>query len=286
MTDMEYLNPTPVAALPQTMWLVYRAVMERPGASPELLFELLVPEAMRVGVPGEGSHVKVALSRLQSLDLVQLQQGGLHATKVRDSASFLRQLRHRVVQPADAFGPGFDGADDLRKGLIWLMRESPTKALDYESDVAPRTSVFVNGTRWNTFRTWCDALGLGQAALSVMSANKAAGKIVPNPTRAVIDAIQHPFGDAPTRRTQLPINVFVDFLRQELPILPGHSSANFEGLDANQGNALHVIGLALTAGEELGILKLEYQSDPSSVMALPDAQHGETRYVSAVTIGK
>jgi hypothetical protein len=78
----------------------------------------------------------------------------------------------------------------------------------------------------------------------------------------------------------------VQFLRQELPVLPGHPSATYEGLneDEEEDNALRVIGLALTAAEELKVLTLKYQSDPSGVMALPDAQHGETRYVSAVTI--
>ena len=166
------------------------------------------------------------------------------------------------------------------------MRESPTKALDYDVDVAPKTSVFVNGTRWNTFRTWCDALGFGQSALDVMAENKAGNRIVPNPTRAVVDAIAYPFGDALPRGEQLPIGRLVEFLRQELPVLPGHPSATFEGLNEDEGNALRVIGLALTAAEELDVLTLKYQSDPSGVMALPDAQHGETRYVSAVTIGK
>ncbi len=36
----------------------------------------------------------------------------------------------------------------------------------------------------------------------------------------------------------------------------------------------------------MNVLTLTYQSDPSGVMALPDAQHGATRYVSAVTIRK
>ncbi len=119
-----------------------------------------------------------------------------------------------------------------------------------------------------------------------MTDNRAVGRIVPNPTRAVVDVILHPFSDDLPRGNQHSINAFVEFLRQELPVLPGHPSATFEGLDANQDNALRVMGFALTGAEELGIVKLDYQSDPSSVMALPDAQHGEARYVSAVTIGK
>ncbi|GAB3446575.1 hypothetical protein GCM10027517_29000 [Phycicoccus ginsengisoli] len=283
---MEYLNPNPSPALPQAMWLVYRAAMERPGTRTEDLFDLVVPTAIRAKTPGAGAHFKSALSALRKLGVLSQHEGVLEATKVPDSRAFLRLLRHRIVQPAASFSADFEGADDIRRGLIWLMRQSPAKPLDYEADVAPKTSVFVNGTRWNTFRTWCDALGFGQAALSVMAKNNANNCIVPNPTRAVVDAIAHPFGEGLPRGEQVPIGRLVDFLRRELPVLPGHPSAMLEGLNEDEDNALRAIGLALTAAEELDVLTLKYQSDPSGVMALPDAQHGETRYVSAVTIGK
>lgn len=283
---MEYLNPNPSPALPQAMWLVYRAAMERPGTTTTDLFDLVVPTAIRAGTPSAGGHFKSAVSALRKLGVLDENSGALKTVEVSGSEAFLRLLRHRIVQPPESFSAYFEGADDLRRGLIWLMRQSPSKALDYEADVAPKTSVFVNGTRWNTFRMWCDALGFGQSALSAMAENKAGGRIVPNPSRAVVDAITSPFGEALPRRVQLPIGRLVQFLRQELPVLPGHLSATYEGLneDDDEDNALRVIGLALTAAEEMKILTLKYQSDPSGVMALPDAQHGETRYVSAATI--
>ena len=76
---MEYLNPSPVAALPQTMWLVHSAVMERPGVTSDTLFDLLVPEAMRANTSADGGHFKVALSRLLKLDLISEHEGGLRA---------------------------------------------------------------------------------------------------------------------------------------------------------------------------------------------------------------
>ncbi len=283
---MEYLNPSPAPALPQAMWLVYRAAMERPGSSATDLLDLVVPSAMRETTPSQGGHFKSALSALQKLGLIDESSKALRADPVANAAGFLRLLRHRIVQPPEVFGTEFEGADDIRKGLIFLMRESPAKALDYQTDVAQRLeSVFVNAGRWNTFRTWCDALGFGQAALSVMTDGRATGRIVPNPTRAVVDAIQKPFGDPLPRGEQISVSRLVNFLRQELPVLPGHPSATFEGFSGDDGNGLRALGLALTGAEELAILRLEYQSDPSSVMALPDAQHGEVRYVSAVTIG-
>lgn len=291
---MEYLNPSPAAALPQAMWLVYSTAMERPGSASETLFDLVVPAAMRPKTPGDGSHVKRALSALLKLDLITEVDGTLSAEKVPGPQEFLRQLRHRIVQPPEKFGPEFDGADDIRRGLVWLMRQSPAQALDYVEDVeqkenAEAEKVFVNPSRWNTFRIWCDVLGFGQTALDAMAKDKdkdkAGSRIVPNPSRAVVDAISNPFGETLPRGEQLPIGRLVDFLREELPVLPGHPSAIFGGV-GDDDNPLRVVGHALTAAEEMDVLTLTYQSDPSGVMALPDARDGGTRYVSAVTIRK
>lgn len=283
---MEYLNPSPAPCLPQAMWLVYRTIMGRPGVSSDELFDLVVPTDMRSSTPSEGGHFRSALSALKKLRLVQTDRDAMRVGQLSGPEAFLRLLRHRIVHPPHAFEEGFDGAEDIRNGLIWLMRESPTGALDYDSDVATRTTVFTNGTRWNTFRTWCDVLGFGQAALEVMATGSAQGRIVPNPTRAIVDAIKHPFGEPLPRGRQIPIGQCMEFLRAELPVLPGHPSATFAGLEGEDRNALRVVGLALTAAEEVDILKMSYQSDPSGVMALPDAQQGQSRYVSAVTIAK
>lgn len=288
---MEYLNPSPAAALPQAMWLAYSATMEHPGCDSTTLLDLVVPTAMRPQTPSDGSHVKRAVSALLKLSLITETDGTLTAEKVSGPQEFLRQLRHRIVQPPEKFGPEYEGADDIRRGLVWLMRQSPARALDYAEDVEQKENaeaekkVFVNQARWNTFRMWCDVLGFGQTALDVMAKDRAGSRIVPNPSRAVVDAISHPFGEALPRGEQLPIGRLVDFLREELPVLPGHPSAIFDGL-ADDDNSLRVVGHALTAAEEMKVLTLSYQSDPSGVMALPDAQYGATRYVSAVTIGK
>lgn len=283
---MEYLNPNPAPCLPQTMWLVYRTIMSRPGIAPDALFDLVVPTDLRARTPSEGAHFRRSLSALEKLRLVHTDGNTLRVEKVSEPDAFTRLLRHRIVHPPHAFEEGFEGAEDIRNGLIWLMRESPTKALDYDSDVATRTTVFTNGTRWNTFRTWCDVLGFGQAALEVMATRSVQGQIVPNPTRAIVDAIKKPFGEPLPRGQQIPIGRLMDFLRTELPVLPGHPSATFDGLEGEDKNALRVVGLALTAAEETDVLKMSYQSDPSGVMALPDAQQGQSRYVSAVTIAK
>ncbi len=113
---MEYLNPSPAAALPQAMWLVYSAAMERPGSGAETLLDLVVPTAMRPQTPSDGSHVKRALSALVKLGLITEADGIVTAEKVSGPQEFLRQLRHRIVQPPEKFGPDFEGADDIRRG--------------------------------------------------------------------------------------------------------------------------------------------------------------------------
>ena len=69
-------------------------------------------------------------------------------------------------------------------------------------------------------------------------------------------------------------------------MLPGHPSATYDGLTGEADEALRALGLALTSAEERQILDMSYQSDPSGVMALPDAHDGRPRYVSAVSIRK
>jgi hypothetical protein len=276
------------------MWLIYRAVMDRPDLSQDEILALVIPDAMRARTPGDGAHVRRALAGLVEFKLIERSADSLHsAAKVAGPHAFLRLLRNRLVTPPAELGAGFQGAPDLRIGLIWLLRQSPTEPLDYEVNVAPvmPTKLFTNGAHWNTFRFWCEALGFGRPALTAMitgSGQKATGaKVVPDPTVAVIDAIRYPFGDSLPKGEQIPIGSLVEFLRHELPILPGHPSATYPGLADDPDAGLRAFGLALASAEERQVLTMKYQSDPSGVMALPDArERGKPRYVSAVTIRK
>lgn len=284
---MEILNPSPVAPLPQAMWLTYRAVMETPGLTREGVLDRVVPVAMRAKTPGgDGIHVVRALDALVKLEMVGSLGDRLEAERVHGAAGFVRSLRHRVVSPAEAFGSTYDPPHDLRRGLVWLMRQSPAKALDHDVDVEPVTKVFTNKTRWNTFRSWCEVLGFGQVMLEELAAPGASiggSKIVPNPTDAVVDVIRHPVGEPLPRGQKVPISQLVEFLRAELPVLPGHPSATFEGLTGSVEEGMRALGVALAGAEERAVLDMEYQSDPSGVMALADYD-GTVRYVSSVTI--
>ena len=274
------------------MWLTYRAVMKHPDLSQDEILALVVPDAIRVRTPGDGAHVKRALAGLVEFELVERSPEGLHNSQtVATAREFLRLLRNRLVRPPEERGDDYEGAPEVRAGLIWLLRQSPTEPLDFEVNVAPvmPKNLFINKARWNTFRFWSEGLGFGRPALAAMisgSGQKASGaKLVADPTTAIIDAIQHPFGDPLPREEQIPIGSFVEFLRNELPVLPGHQSATYPGLTDDPDSGARAVGLALASAEERRVLAMDYQSDPSSVMALPDAQeHGKTRYVSAVTI--
>ncbi|UQX87637.1 hypothetical protein M6D93_15200 [Jatrophihabitans telluris] len=291
---MDILNPNPAAGFPQALWLTYWAIMDYPDLNRDEILALVVPEAMRAHTPGDGAHVKRALAGLVEFRLVERSGEGLHScAKVDSPHAFLRLLRNRLVRPPDELGDGFEGAPDVRAGLIWLLRQSPTEPLDYSVNVAPvmPTKLFTNGAHWNTFRSWCEALGFGRPALTSMvtgSGQKVTGaKVVPDPTVAVIDAIRYPFGEPLAKGAQIPIGSLLEFLRNELPVLPGHPSATYPGLGDDSDGGVRALGLALASAEERHLLTMTYQSDPSGVMALPDAQeHGKPRYVSAVTITK
>ncbi|WP_127817849.1 hypothetical protein [Microbacterium sp. CPCC 204701] len=281
---MDVLNPSPALCLPQTMWLTYQVIMTSPGLGPDEVIAMVVPE----GLASQTQHGKRALSGLRDFRLVQQDESGaLSAESIDGASQFVRLLRRRaVVAPSDE-GPDYVGAPDLRAGLVWLMRQAPMLPLDYDTVQTEATgNPFVNDTRWNGFRLWSQALGFSRPALAALSKNASQrAKIVPDPTEAVIDAIRAPFGDPLPRGEQLPIGELLSFLRAELPVLPGHPSATYDGMAADDESSLRVLGLALSSAEQRGVLTMAYQSDPSGVMALPDAQDfGRSRYVSTVTV--
>lgn len=289
---MNILDPGSGAlCLPQAMWLVYRVVMERPDLRKEEILDLVTPVAMRSRLPQNGAHVQSALDGLAELRLLRVDAEGLYkADRVRSPHEFLRVLRCRLVSPPEEVGDGFEGAPDLRAALIWLMRRDPLAPLHWRENVETTmpTGLFTNDTRWNGFRWWSEALGFAREGLkSLMAHGGQRTWIVPDPTIAVIDAIENPMGEPLARGTQLPINDLLAFLRRELPVLPGHPSATYAGPPDEEGQASRALGMALATAEQRRVLSMAYQSDPSGVIALPDAQDfGHDRYVSTVTIGR
>jgi len=285
---MDVLNPSPSLCLPQAMWLIHRVIMAKPDLDQVEVLGLVTPQSMRARTPQDGAHARRALAGLIEFRLVQEVGGLLQAESLKTPQDFLRELRRRLVVPPVEMGESYRGAPDLRAALVWLMRQSPLESLHYEVNVQTNmpTGLFTNDTRWNGFRWWSEALGFGQLALkSLDRGGGAKTKIIPNPSVAVMDAIAHPFGDPLPRNEHIPVDRFVDFLRAELPVLPGHPSATYEGFVDGGDRVIAALGLALATAEQRQILKMDYQSDPSSVLALPRGQHrGQARYVSSVTV--
>lgn len=279
---MDLLNPNPSAVLPQAMWLLHSTASAHAGLTRESLLDLVLPQTYRHNAPSDGHHVRAAFTALQKLGLFTLDGGVITALKVKDHTEFTRHLRHRLIQPAETFGPDHEEAPSLVRGLRWLLKQSPARALHYSTDIEVKTDeetrdTLTNKERWNIFRPWCTALGFGHPALSIVDRDSPDSKIMVDPTPAVIDVIQNPFGEALPRDTQISVSVLLDFLRRELPVLPDGTGEGFE---------LHALGHALLTADALDVLDLVYESDAPSNLALPYAMAGEISLVSGVTIRK
>jgi hypothetical protein len=238
---------------------------------------------------GDRGHAKSSLAALEEFGLVKHDENGLlQAEPVQDAHDFLRQLRRRLVMsPADV-SADYVGAPDLRAGLVWLMRASPVQPLSWKDNVETELTppgLFTNDTRWNAFRLWSAFLGFSQSAPVELDPSGRRNRIVPNPTPAVLDAIQNPSGPALPVDERLSISELLYFLQSEIPVLPGHPSAVFENMPARDDGVGPALALALLSASHRGVVKLEYQSDANGT-ALPDpAGPGNPRYVSSVVIG-
>lgn len=285
---MKVLDPGQGVVLPQTMWLCYSTIAKSSGLSAEELLTVVLPTELRAYAPSDGAHARQALSALVEFDLVSSDEGLLSADPL-DSAGFLRKLRYQLVRPPTEVSPSFEGASDLRSGLVWLMTQNPFVPLHWKSNVqvAMPPGLFTNDTRWNTFPTWATTLGFARPALRSLLPSDAVTRthVVADPTEAVIGAIFHPFHEPLKVGVQIPIATFMNFLRRELPILPGHPSATYDGMANDPQGQLAAVGLALNSAEARGVLTMRYESDPTGVLALPDGAHNKgTRYVSTVQI--
>lgn len=239
----------------------------------------------------QGGHVRRSLAALREFGLVKSDENGLlRAEQVPDVGSFVRLLRRRVVVSPSEVSPEFAGAPDLRRGLIWLMRQSPFHPLAWEVNVQIQPEApFVNDTRWTGFRTWAGVLGFSQTAISELypdKTGKGKNRIVPNPTVAVLDAIRRPFGPPLPNGQPIPIAQLLSHIRSEIPVLPGHPTAEYEGLSANEDDMGPALAHALASAESRGLLKMDYESDTAGATALPSSSLVKNpRYVSTVTIG-
>lgn len=245
---MELLNISPQPILPTTMWLVFRVL----GATRELtrdeLIDAVCPPAMIAGTPGDGAHVKRAIDALRTFGLVENAEGDLlRAAERLDLAAFRRKLRGRLLSANDRSELL---AEDLVRGLEWLVRQSPNVAYEY-----PSSGVFVNDTRFNTFNYWAPFLGFAR------DWPLAEGERSVDPTAAVEDAIFHPGGAGP-RDGSMEIAVLLQHIEAEIPIL---RSTNLDGVTT----VLPSTAFALRSLVVQGKLRLERAADARNVVRLP-----------------
>ncbi|MBF6414621.1 hypothetical protein [Nocardia cyriacigeorgica] len=283
---MEILDPSGALILPQTMWLCYSTVASNNGVVKEQVLRLVVPEEMLETVPQKGAHVRSALDGLIELGLIEVDSEGSLSAEPTDVAGFLRKLRRVVVVFPTDISPSFEGTPDLRKGLVWLMRQNPFVPLHWKTG-DQKEMPFLNGSRWDAFPHWSVALGFARPALKVLSPSSD-GSITADPTEAVIDILLNPGSESHFfRGERIQVRAFMDSLRNELPILPGHPSAVYDRMDTDKSNDWAAVGLALNCAEARGVLKMGYQSDPTGVAALPSNEgSGRSRYVSWIEVLK
>ena len=203
---MAFLNPSPVACLPKTMWLCAQ-VFTQTGEWPSTV--RIAPDSLNT--PAEKAHVKVASSGLEKLGFGTLNEAQLKAT-VKSYGSFLTWLRSAVSNPSA------HEAEDVRAGVEWLMKQDPITSISSGNyELLNSSEVFVNPTRWNTFRFWAIDLGFAESSALL---GKLDDGLAPNPVRAIIDTIRT--WSRPT--DPQPVRTFIDSLSADLPLLPSTGS--------------------------------------------------------------
>lgn len=245
---MELLNISPAPILPGTMWLVFRALSETRELTRDELIDAACPPTMLAGTPGEGAHVKRAIDALRTFGMVEITESDvLGAVDTLDLAAFTRKLRRRLLPASD--GPELL-AEDLVRGLEWLVRQSPNEAYQY-----PSSGVFVNDTRYNTFNYWAPFLGFAR------DWPLTEGERSVDTTAAVEDAIFHP-GGTELRQGNIEIGALLQHIESEIPML---RSADLDGVMT----VLPSTAFALRSLAVRGRLRLERAADAKIVVRFP-----------------
>ncbi len=298
---MALLNTSPTYALPTTMWALTRAITANGRCTEAELLRQVSPlslqKAAKDQAPTDESavttpHCLVALRTLRELGMVKDADGRLTwngATPNRYS-EFSQQLRNAVFASENFLGVAdrrnAKGSRDLLRGLSWFLTKDPSGRpwtwrevfQDSNAGIDDDTRVFVNEIRWNGFRYWVEALGLGEPE-AVFSDRP--GALTPDPTRAVRDTILAIY----RKGNEIPVTRLLDDLRERLPVLPGGVIA--QALDwSPSGDFLDpATSYALEAGALRGWLKLESRADADRSVLLADlTRTGRHRSVTHVIV--
>ena len=280
---MEVLNPSPVLALPKTMWLAWEVAGKRTDLTEAELINLIRPESLRGTAPQQGAHAARAVACLKELRLlVSDSEGILNAEGQGGLQYFTERLRRAVTIDPASVGGEYQGAPDLRAGLSWLLEQSPMEPLHWEENVQDLTTpeVLKNDTRWNGFRTWATFLGFGRIATSLHTSGRG-DRLLSNPFDAVHAALRAAVKSGERLGSPIPFGHLLTAMHDELPVFLRRDIGKAEGPNVvAPGIAYGFLGL-----EHRGILTLQRQSDSAGAIGLPDPFDSKViRYVSSATI--
>lgn len=292
---MALLNPSPVLALPTTMWLTFRVIAEFSPIPESEMFALTSPLAIRVqngaSEPPPTSAAREAYRALRDLGMAQSdERGHLRSATASPSsyADFCAALRNAVLS-RPLSGPPLDesGANDLLRGLAWLLTTDPMgepwsqSRSEQEHVPAGPTPVFRNSSAlWTGFRYWAEALGFAEIAATGPGA---ASHLVPNPTRALRDFVVSTY----TPGDDIPISRLLNDFRLAAPVIPGGGVSRALGYQHDPDEIDRATTYALESGRARGWLTLERRADAADAMRLAGLDHrGAVRVISDVVIGE
>lgn len=256
---MELLNISPVAILPRTMWVAYRALHATPELSKQELEDAVCPLTMREETPGRGAHVQRAVDALLKFGLVDVAHQGesegpmLSATVDGSLESFTRKLREGVLGSSVTDEPM---PQDLTRAVVWLLSQSPLDAYDRTRADQELGGFFTNDTRWNTFRYWATFLGFGREW------PLEGGGLSVDPTPAVKDALDSSERSHLVTGTPVEAQDLVRHIRSELPVFTHVDTESVETIPAS-------LAYAFRSLQQSGRLRFENRSDSRAFIRLP-----------------
>jgi len=234
--------------------------------------------------------VRRALAILTELGMAEVGAEGVRIASTPgklDYHDFIATLRECVTAPETVLQrEGNDdrpGAADLVRALVWLLTQSPTDLLWWNGNVEARVSrdLFSNDTRWNGFQTWALTLGFAEEGTD----SKSQSGIVPNPTRAILDAIERPRRVQWTQHEEIPASQFVGLLQQEIPVMPGGVLADRSMLSNSVEGIGAAMSFGLLAAETRKLIRMESKSDAASIVQLTSSEGARSlRPVSHVVV--
>lgn len=289
------------ASRPAPMWAVARFLTHsKKPVSIQTARALLSPPTLSSAEKPDSEMFDKAVSTLEEVGLLlsHKSSGELElansATKLdgNDWEAFSATLRKAILSPELNGGLGDNaeqkGARDLTRALSWFLSLDPmappvaweqAQKLQQGAFKAEAGPAIVNDVRWLSFGDWAPALGLG--ARPLLAAN-GASPLTPDCTTAVRSAMQSLWQP----NQQVNAVEAIRNLREQLPVLPGgFYSRELELPNPGDRVAGAALSFALLRGHDEGWLRLDLDSDASSVLQVTDPeQPSSPRYVSDITM--